>query len=377
MQVCIFDEKGNKITLNLDTNSPKTGGSAIVYPVLSPKKLLNCCVKIYHEKERNKTKKDKLEFLIDNPPQYLNAKTGKLQNALKNKQFILCWPMNIVYDSTTDEFIGYLMKKAPDDSEKLSALTQRREVFSGASSNIKSTFKSGTSNGLRNRLLLCINLMAGIRTLSIANNNNYQFVHLDINPKNFLFNHKGFVSIIDLDNTQITQDKTLLFSGDLGSEGYKPKEGVDGTIDINNGDIASLAWDLFSLSVVFYQILFGIEPFDANFKKNFNNKDRRVENELFVFNPNIRNQIVGIPDQHKRFAEGNDEIKALFHRGLGPDPKNRPSLDEWVSVFQRLIKGIDLHINSKRKRKNTNTKNSSSQNTTASKKKVYSKSSKS
>jgi len=81
-------------------------------------------------------------------------------------------------------------------------------------------------------------------------------IHRDIKPSNILLNSSGHVKITDFSIAYIKKGESTLLKGLFGSPSYMSPEQV-------KEDIITEKSDLFSLGVVFYELLSGKKPFEG------------------------------------------------------------------------------------------------------------------
>ncbi len=81
-------------------------------------------------------------------------------------------------------------------------------------------------------------------------------IHRDIKPSNILLNSSGHVKITDFSIAYIKKGESTLLKGLFGSPSYMSPEQV-------KEDIITERSDLFSLGVVFYELLTGKKPFEG------------------------------------------------------------------------------------------------------------------
>jgi hypothetical protein len=142
----------------------------------------NHCVKIYSELKRSEAKRKKLEYLTLNRPQNF-----------QNDHYIICWPLEIVYDSK-EKFCGFIMPLAFNGSEKLYEVCTI-ELHKKLSSGWRK-FERTTSSGFQNRLKICTLIAGAIHSLHYLK----KYTIVDLKPQNILLNLEGKISIIDVDS---------------------------------------------------------------------------------------------------------------------------------------------------------------------------------
>ncbi|MFK7950011.1 MAG: hypothetical protein AB8G11_20645, partial [Saprospiraceae bacterium] len=96
------------------------------------------------------------------------------------------------------------------------------------------------------------------------------------------------------------------------------------------------SWDLFSLTVIFYKLLFGIHPFAASCNPPYDklvSLHQKIEAGLFVHSASKQQHFKVVPPPHRKFSTVNSAVQSLFLRCFedGHDnPDLRPVADEWL-----------------------------------------------
>jgi len=118
-------------------------------------------------------------------------------------------------------------------------------------------------------------------------------IHRDIKPSNILLNSSGHVKITDFSIAYIKKGESTLLKGLFGSPSYMSPEQV-------KEDIITEKSDLFSLGVVFYELLSGKKPFEG-------------ENEYSIMYKIVNEKHPGIRDLRPELPKSLDRIldKAL------------------------------------------------------------------
>jgi eukaryotic-like serine/threonine-protein kinase len=118
-------------------------------------------------------------------------------------------------------------------------------------------------------------------------------IHRDIKPSNILLNSSGHVKITDFSIAYIKKGESTLLKGLFGSPSYMSPEQV-------KEDIITEKSDLFSLGVVFYELLSGKKPFEG-------------ENEYSIMYKIVNEKHPGIHDLRPELPKSLDRIldKAL------------------------------------------------------------------
>jgi serine/threonine protein kinase len=293
------------------------GGEGKVYAVEAPQNLQDYVVKIYHPNERTAEKAQKLEYLIQNRP--------PLQN-----DFSVIWIEDIVYQD--QNFVGHLMPKAVSgiDLTYLCSLSMSDKL----SAEWHEKYNRATLDGFHNRAKLCYNIAAAIRQI----HQNQRYVLADIKPENIKIKLNGQVSLIDLDSIEVIENQQVKFSVDKLTLEYSPPERKQLQM---KQDFIPETWDRFSMSVVFYKVLFGLHPFAVSGKGAYSrlvSHEEKIEAGLFPFGQ-LADYLEVIPQPHTNFQALNFEVKNLFIRAFDAGyavPALRPSAREWCEGLKNL-----------------------------------------
>ena len=125
-------------------------------------------------------------------------------------------------------------------------------------------------------------------------------IHRDIKPSNILLNSSGHVKITDFSIAYIKKGESTLLKGLFGSPSYMSPEQV-------KEDIITEKSDLFSLGVVFYELLSGKKPFEG-------------ENEYSIMYKIVNEKHPGIHDLRPELPKSLDR---LLDKALAKDLSER------------------------------------------------------
>jgi len=311
----VLTSNGSIITLS-DTPLSK-GGEGAVYKIAGQK---DYCAKIYHESKRTPIRLQKLSFMIKNKP-----------NKLITKDFIICWPVDIIYSMSKD-FIGFIMPLAFQNSILLYQLC-RPSLNSDLSTDWNQFYNRKTPEGLINRLKLIFNLSIPIYHIHSTN----KYVMADFKPQNVMITSQGKISMIDLDSVQIV-DKNNVFLAPVATPDYLPPE-LQYNKNLGHMQL-NIGCDLFAMSIVFYQVLYGIHPFQVSAKdSNCTELRQNIALNLFPFGVNSC-KISVIPKPHKKFLVLPQEIKNLFILAFELNPNKRPSSETWGKTIYKFLSNL-------------------------------------
>ncbi len=291
------------------------GAEGTIHEVLSPNNYLGYVVKVYKDPKRASLLEEKIKYLIQNKPQ------------LKDKDAII-FPEEIIYNY--GNFAGFLMKKAKGIYDLTTLCTLKPS--SRLPRNWREKYDRQTPDGMRSRMRLCYNIAAAINQLHRTR----KFTFIDIKPENIKVNFDATVSIVDIDSVAISDGFELLFPAEKFTQEYSPVEFKDLNL---RADLIDETWDRFSISVIFYKILFGIHPYAGTCKGDYaalNSNEQKIMEGLFP-NGTKKEHFEIIPEPHKNFHKAPKKIKKLFlntfEHGLHL-PARRASAEDWCKVFR-------------------------------------------
>ncbi|MEI7885314.1 MAG: Stk1 family PASTA domain-containing Ser/Thr kinase [Clostridia bacterium] len=221
-----------------------------------------------------------------------------------------------------DVTIKILREQFSEDENSIKLfLTEAQSVAKLSHPNIVSLFDAGSDKGnyflvmeyidgpdlktyIKNRPTIDIdgglNLMEGILK-ALDHSHNSGVVHRDIKPQNILLKKDGTVKVTDFGISKIVTSATVTFAGSMiGSVQYISPEQA-------RGGVTNQASDIYSAGVVFYELMTGQLPFQAD-------------------------TAIGIAVQHMQSdfilpseinPEVTEEIETIIVRALDKNPQNR------------------------------------------------------
>lgn len=310
------DSKGNSITISDQPFKSGKGGEGAVHPVISPKTLLNHCVKIY---TRPQGREQKLKYMIANPP-------SKLQDT----SYMICWPKEVLYENR--KFVGFIMPAAYPGHSKLYDLCSPKTP-PNAPKHWAVLFDRASGAGVAARMKLCVNVAIAVHSIHSMSD----YVLVDFKPQNVLVSPDGKIALIDIDSLQISQGDRVLYPGRVNTLEYSPPESAK----LDRQKRISRSWDEFSLAVVMYQVLFGLHPYAATPQgqyENMNTLDQKISSGLWVHGTKTR-FIKMKPPLHNNFSLVPQSVQILFQNAFDGNPNTRPSAERWgKTIFEELTK---------------------------------------
>ena len=296
-----------------------SGGAGAVYRATDSSGAIYC-VKILTKQKPGEI--EKIKHMAENPPSNLKAGWGTL-----------CWPIDLVKKYGTAAPVGYVMPMALADSVELSNLTNIR--WPGKSLPPLAAKLDRTSpNGLTARMLIACNISAAVDRI-----HQLGCVFVDLKPQNILISPRGHISLVDLDSLQVVSGREI-FRGPLGSPEYMPSESYK--MDFNQGPKIEPSWDLFSLTVIHYEILLGIHPFTASPRPSIigcETIEDAIRFKMYVHGNN-RSNLEVIPAPHSSITVVPSELAALFKRAFdAASPSQRPTAKEWGEAMHNAARG--------------------------------------
>ena len=316
-----------RIPLTLADKPLGKGGQAYVYRILFPVSLESYCVKIYHNKCTNEII-ERLQYMISHPP-----------NVLHTSAFCICWPMGLVYDED-EEVVGFYMPMAFDKSRDLYILsyyTKGKAIADRFRTDVDwfGKYERNTSEGILNRLKMIANISQAFHQIHKSRN----YVALDIKPTNILATSTGKISIVDTDSFQIAEIDKILFPGAAATPEYCAPEFEEQFAQKRPFTVSN---DLFSLSVMFYQIIMGLHPFTgARLLPPYDTEEYSelksvIHRSLFIYGCNKRYIEKLNPNPHAFFERMPKTLQLLFIRAFDA-PNYRPTMEEWYKELVKII----------------------------------------
>jgi serine/threonine protein kinase len=142
--------------------------------------------------------------------------------------------------------------------------------------------------------------------------------------------------LVDVDSIQISENGKLLFSTNVGTPEYLPPEYYS---QQNSGTLPKpVAFDLFALAVLFYEILIGVHPYGK--PKGIDYAiPQLIQNDYFRHGKN-KNLIVN-RSECLLFDYLPINIQNLFIRAFEGQSNNRPQASEWQAELKKVIQDLE------------------------------------
>ncbi len=316
----------DKESLVLKDEPFSSGGEGEVRNVVTcPSRFNNVCAKLYFKPKQTKEQEKKIRFMVENPP-----------SNFIGSSMMLAWPLETLYNQS-GTFIGFLMPMAFPDSKKLTILILPKLKRTLKTEWYKFDKEYNIKYALVSRMKLINNIAIPIHILHSTN----KYVLKDFKPDNVLVTSTGKVTIVDMDSIQICENGRLLFPGTAATDTYIPPEFYKG-VGQNKKDILEKSWDNFAVSVVFYQLLFGLHPYvvvpyvDS---EESNTIPYCIKENLFPFGINA-SKIKSFAKPHNNFNIVPPQVQQLFVRAFGLNPNDRPQAMEWGKTIKQVLDNV-------------------------------------
>lgn len=293
------------------------GGEGDVYKVIGST-YRDCCVKIFHPGKIG-PRKAKLDYMIKHP-----------LNAPSNSVYRICWPIDFAYKGT--ELVGFIMPMSFEGSHSLYDINLKDG---------SAIFARTTERGMLNRTKLLYNISNVINIL-----HQHGYLLADFKQQNILFTDSGKLSMIDIDSVQIAVNGKLIFELTAATAEYAyPKE----LHLLKEKKPLTPAWDIYSFSIVAYQVLLGIHPFTASTEAkdlrggSITTPDQLMANNLFPFGSRSK-EIFAKPPIHNYFLQLPKDVRNLFIStfDLSVPP---PSMIQWKDTLKDTVNNGGLLAN--------------------------------
>lgn len=293
------------------------GGEGNVYEVIHSSNYQGYVVKIYHPEGRTEERARKITYMIANRPVL-----SDIRDAI--------WPEKIVYEK--NKFVGFLMRKTKSlvDLTSLCSLHTPHKLGDPW----RDRFNRNTRYGLKNRVKVCSNIANILQQIHAT----AKYTLADIKPENIKVDLNGSVSLIDVDSVEIREGKDILFPAEKTTSEYSPAEWKKVH---SKGEVLQESWDCFSMTVVFYKVLFGLHPFTGTCAEPYDkleSNDQKILHGLFPHSSKETFFRV-IPEPHQSFFSITKEIQHLFLQCFEEGhkkPSMRPTAKTWLLTLNQV-----------------------------------------
>lgn len=309
--------QNNDQALQLADTPFASGGEGNLYRIQTPA-YQQYIAKIYHVHKQTSRRESKLQYLVKNPPRDLHIG--------HTERLALAWPQDLVYDED-GKFVGFVMPYM--EGEKLEALCTAKLPKRLQTTDWR-RFDFANKDALKLRQKLCFNIAAALHNVHETG----RYVMIDLKPDNILVRPDGLISLVDMDSIAVVHGGATLFDAPVATPEYTPPESY--RQDYRRELAQQETWDRFSLSVIFYKLLFGIHPYAATCKAPFDKADtldEKIKHGLFVHTQTERKEHFSIvPQPHRHFNRIHISLRELFLRCFDAGvahPGQRPRAEEW------------------------------------------------
>lgn len=277
--------------------------------------------KIYHPKRRTQLRRDKINYLQEHaPPPFEEA-----------SPITLVLPQQVLVDEA-GQFLGFLMPLVKGEKLEILCLPELPKRHQDT----WETFDRSIRGNQPQRLGLCYNIARAIECLHLTE----RYVVIDMKPDNIMVQPNGAIALVDLDSIEVVENGETLYDAPVATPEYTPPDNYWKIQEVD--PTQEEPWDRFGLAVIFYKVLLGIHPFAASTQgayAQYTSLYQKIEQGLFVHNPDVRQHLSVIPSLHDRYHRLPIRVQQLFERAFiaGNDqPFLRPSASEWVQVLHEF-----------------------------------------
>lgn len=286
------------------------GGEGSVYEVISHtshtlEPSSQIIAKIYHEKN-DRNRGAKVASMVQNPPKDLNG---------------IAWPLALLM-YPDGAFAGYIMERM-DKSNWREWL-----VFSNA----KDRKKTAPDFSIQYALTASRNFVATLKNVHEAGHKLG-----DINESNILISGTAETTVIDTDSAQITRGEQIFYCPVAKPE-YLAPELIGKDLKTSQRTGAS---DIFATAVMVFQILANGHPTDGVYTGDDDPPSTITRNQKGIF-PGLSE--TDLPNFKKlpriQSSAIPKHIRALLLASLQADPSRRPTITQFLGVFDQVLNNL-------------------------------------
>jgi len=275
-------------------------------------------LKIYFQP--NPEKKNKVMAMIENAPD------GAVQTINAITIIQLAWPVGICTEN--GDFRGFVMPYVDLSHSNTLDFYLDKKLY-------EEKFP-GNPLSLSYKIDIAKNLASVVKLLHSKGH-----FFIDFKPQNVrVYDRYNLISLIDCDGFSILSKDGKRFLAKSYSSEYIAPEALQTN---SQPGVLSIDQDLFALSVVLFQLLnFGIHPYSGLITKgdSATTTDDKVSKGYYAYGKIINPKIQPVKGSvHKTI---DDSIMALFDRAFSNNIKIRPTIDEWINVFDDIQKNKKL-----------------------------------
>lgn len=164
-------------------------------------------------------------------------------------------------------------------------------------------------------------------------------VHRDIKPSNIMIENESNIRLMDLGIARMNGGNQFSAFGFIGTPQYSAPEQI--TRDKNSSTMINAATDIYELGVTFYELLTGINPFDAPTEAETLSKQMK---EALPYNDKIPKRLMQViwkateKDQSKRYQNAT-EFKTAIKQAMMPPASTTTQLQDWLERNQNICIG--------------------------------------
>lgn len=275
-------------------------------------------LKIYFQPDLEK--KNKIIAMIENAPD------GAVQTINAITIIQLAWPVGICTEN--GDFRGFVMPYVDLSHSNTLDFYLDKKLY-------EEKFP-GNPLSLSYKIDIAKNLASVVKLLHSKGH-----FFIDFKPQNVrVYDRYNLISLIDCDGFSILSKDGRRFLAKSYSSEYIAPEALQTN---SQPGVLSIDQDLFALSVVLFQLLnFGIHPYSGLITKgdSATTTDDKVSKGYYAYGKIINPKIQPVKGSvHKTI---DDSIMELFDRAFSNNIKIRPTIDEWINVFDDIQKNKKL-----------------------------------
>ncbi len=303
------DGKFEKITLSEMVN--RGGAAGKIFLVKEHPTLV---AKIFHNKNKSATNRQKLEAMLLNPPNFPPA----IKDGIEYVQ--IAWPVAIL-DDENGFCVGYLMPLIKmDEAVSLDHLMQKA---------IRK--KLGLTEKYSYRVFAAYNVASMVAALHSVGH-----YIVDLKPSNVsVYKDNMMVAMVDCDGFSIRGEKGNRYPAEFVSEEYIYPEGMDLSCDEMGEE-----QDKFALAVMIFKLLNnGIHPFSGTPRKDVEMLTIQNRIEQYHYAYGLWPDTYQAPHPYSIHEYFDKATLEMFERAFTKGG-NRPTAEEWKEHLKKLVHNL-------------------------------------